>query len=96
MLTTDIPLDDVSSLEMLEVSTLTTKVLLSSRYTVKVEPWCRDNQEIAESVDIDETLGFVRDHFTSFRDADEMDWNIAHTADTDGSGDLDLQYARTT
>ena len=69
LLSKNIPLDDVSSLDML--------------------------REIAEAESIDETLRFVREHITSFRDADEIDWGVAHAADTDGSGDIDLQYAHT-
>ena len=65
LLSKNIPLDDVSSLEAL--------------------------REIADRLDIDETLSFVREHITSFRNAGEMNWGVAHAADTDSSGDIDLQ-----
>ena len=54
---------------------------------------CCGGQDIAERVDIAETLSFVHEHFTSFARAEEMDWGVAHAADFDGSRDLDLGLA---
>ena len=51
---------------------------------------CCGGQDIAERVDIGDTLSFVHEHFTSFAGAEEMDWGVAHAADFNGSGDIDL------
>ena len=40
-------------------------------------------KEIAEDLDLDETLEFVRSQLTAFPPAREMDWAASHQADAD-------------